>query len=396
MKLKTALILLSIMLITLLWNRDVGAYNIISWLKARLVSQEIPFLDSEGESFRVETVVSGLESPWAVVFSPDGNLFITERPGRLRIVQDGKLDPRPVPGVPPVYDEGQGGLLDMTFHPEFSQNRWVYLAYTVRNEKGGMTRVSRFSLTPEGLVDMRVIFPGFPEGDKPKHFGCRIRFGLDGKLYITLGERGEGYRAQDLTDLNGKTLRLNDDGIIPEDNPFIHRKDARPEIFSYGNRNSQGMAIQPETGVIFQTEHGPSWNDAPGGGDEINIIVAGGNYGWPLVHHRKTKEGMISPLLEYTPAIAPAGAMFYTSDVFSAWKGNFFFTNLVGRMLVRVKLDGQKPVGQQFLLKGEFGRLRDVAQGPDGFIYVITSDTDAYGPGRPEGDRLIRLVPEKL
>jgi glucose/arabinose dehydrogenase len=368
----------------------------ISWLKARMGPEEIPFLDSEGERFKVETVTSGLESPWAVVALPDGRFFITERPGRLRIVENDELDPRAVPGVPPVYYEGQGGLLDITFHPGFAQNRWVYLAYTVKSKKSSMTRVSRFTLTPEGLVDMKVIFPGFPEGHKPKHFGSRIRFGIDGKLYITLGERGEGNRAQDLTDLNGKTLRLNDDGTIPKDNPFLDRKDSRPEIFSYGNRNSQGMAIQPESGAIFQTEHGPSWNDAPGGGDEINIIVAGGNYGWPWVHHRKTKEGMISPLLEYTPAIAPAGAMFYTGDVFSSWKGNFFFTNLVGRVLVRIKLDDQKPVGQQFLLKGEYGRLRDVTQGPDGFIYVITSDTDAYGPGRAEGDRLIRLVPEKL
>ena len=394
MKLKTAFIIGILFLANLCCSPDVRAYDMLSWLKARMGPEEIPFLDNEGESFRVETVVSGLESPWAVVSSPDGRLFITERPGRLRIVLDGKLDPHPVAGVPQVYYEGQGGLLDITFHPEFSQNRWVYLAYTVKNEKSGMTRVSRFTLTPEGLAELKVIFPGFPEGHKPKHFGCRIRFGVDGKLYFTLGERGEGQRAQDLMDLNGKTLRLNDDGTIPKDNPFVDRKDSRPEIFSYGNRNSQGMAIQPESGAIFQTEHGPSWNDAPGGGDEINIIIAGGNYGWPWVHHRQTKEGTISPLLEYTPAIAPAGAMFYTGDVFSSWKGNFFFTNLVGRKLVRVKLDGQKPVGQQFLLKGEYGRLRDVAQGPDGFIYVITSDTDAYGPGRPEGDRLIRLVPE--
>jgi len=396
MKLKTVSIILGFLLINICWIPTVQAYNLISWLKARMEPEEIPFLDNEGESFKVETVVSGLESPWAVVALSDGRLFITERPGRLRIVENDKLDPRAVPGVPPVYYEGQGGLLDITFHPGFAQNRWVYLAYTVKNPTGGMTRVSRFTLTPEGLTDKQVIFPGFPEGDKPKHFGSRIRFGIDEKLYITLGERGEGRRAQDLTDLNGKTLRLNDNGTIPKDNPFVGRKGSRPEIFSYGNRNSQGMAVQPETGAIFQTEHGPSWNDAPGGGDEINIIVAGGNYGWPLVHHRKTKEGMISPLLEYTPAIAPAGAMFYTGNAFLSWKGNFFFTNLVGRVLVRIKLDGQKPVGQQFLLKGEYGRLRDVTQGPDGFIYVITSDTDAYGPGRPEGDRLIRLVPATL
>jgi aldose sugar dehydrogenase len=396
MKLKSVFIMIGVISITFCWSPDAYAYNMIGWFKARIAPAQIPFLNNEGESFRVETVAIGLESPWAVVTSPDGRLFITERPGRLRVVQDGKLDLQPVPGVPQVYYEGQGGLLDMTFHPEFVHNRWVYLVYSVKTENGSMTRVSRFTLTPEGLTDMQVIFPGFPGGDKPKHFGSRIRFGLDGKLYITLGERGEGDRAQNLMDLNGKTLRLNDDGTIPIDNPFVDSRHSRQEVFSYGNRNSQGMAIQPETGAIFQTEHGPSWNDAPGGGDEINLIVAGGNYGWPLVHHRKTMNGMISPLLEYTPAIAPAGAMFYTGDAFSAWKGNFFFATLVGRMLVRVKLEGQKPVGQQFMLKDEYGRLRDVAQGPDGFIYVITSDTDDYGPGRPEGDRLIRLVPDSF
>jgi glucose/arabinose dehydrogenase len=391
---KAALVIVGFMSIILCWTPIVRAYSMMPWIKARIAPFQIPFLNNEGESFRVETVALGLESPWAVVTSPDGRLFITERPGRLRVFQDSSLDLHPVRGVPQVYYEGQGGLLDMTFHPEFFHNQWIYLAYTVKAENGPMTRVSRFSLTEEGLTDDQLIFPGFPGSDKPKHFGCRIRFGLDGKLYITLGERGDGHRAQDLMDLNGKTLRLNDDGTIPKDNPFVDSHHSRQEIFSYGNRNSQGMAIQPVTGVIFQTEHGPSWNDAPGGGDEVNLIVAGGNYGWPLVHHRKSISGMISPLLEYTPAIAPAGAMFYTGDVFPAWKGNFFFTTLRGQMLVRVKLDGQKPVGQQFLLKGDYGRLRDVTQGLDGFIYVITSDTDAYGPGRPEGDRLIRLRPE--
>lgn len=391
---KAALVIAGFMSIILCWSPDVRAYNMITWFKARIAPAQIPFLNNEGESFRVETVASGLESPWAVVPSPDGQLFITERPGRLRVIQGGRIDLQPVSGVPQVYYEGQGGLMDMTFHPGFVHNQWVYLAYTVDAEIGSMTRVSRFTLTPGGLTGKHVIFPGFPGSDKPKHFGSRIRFGIDGKIYITLGERGEGDRAQNLMDLNGKTLRLNDDGTIPIDNPFVDSRHSRQEIFSYGNRNSQGMAVQPGTGAIFQTEHGPSWNDAPGGGDEINLIVAGGNYGWPLVHHRKTKNGMISPLLEYTPAIAPSGAMFYTGDAFPAWKGNLFFTALVGKMLVRVKLDGQKPVGQQFLLKGEYGRLRDVAQGQDGFIYVITSDTDAYGPGHPEGDRLIRLVPD--
>ncbi|RPJ77496.1 MAG: PQQ-dependent sugar dehydrogenase [Desulfobacteraceae bacterium] len=369
------------------------AYNIAAWLSSRLTPQDAPALPSTADTFRVETAAEGLQSPWAVVPAPDGRLFITERPGRLRVVEHGVLRPAPVPGVPPVAYRGQGGLLDMTLHPDYEKNRQLYLAYTVDNELGMMTRVARFEETPEGLKLLQVVFPGFPGSDKPKHFGCRIRFGADRKLYLTLGERGEGRRAQDLMDLNGKTLRLNEDGTVPADNPFSGRADARPEIFSYGNRNSQGMTVQPGTGWIFQTEHGPSWNDAPGGGDEINLIVAGGNYGWPLVHHRATREGTLPPLAEYTPAIAPAGCTFYNGERFPAWAGDFFFTNLVGKKLVRLRLDGPRVVGQEFLLENAYGRLRDVAQGADGLLFVITSDTDAYGPGRPGGDRLLRLVP---
>jgi glucose/arabinose dehydrogenase len=377
------------------WSSSAAAYDLIAWLRSRLAPADIPFLEPTSDTFRVEIVAEGLESPWAVVPTPDGRVFITERPGRLRVVQNGVLSAKPVAGVPTLAYQGQGGLLDITLHPDFRTNRLVYLSYTVDTDQGLMTRVARWVETAEGLENMQVVFAGFPGSDKPKHFGSRIRFGLDRKLYITLGERGEGRRAQDLMDLNGKTLRLNDDGTVPADNPFVGRKDARPEIFSYGNRNSQGMAVQPATGLVFQTEHGPSWNDAPGGGDEVNLIVAGGNYGWPLVHHRDTREGFVAPLAEYTPAIAPAGCMFYTGDAFPAWRGDFFFTNLVGKMLVRLKLDGPSVVGQEHLLKNAFGRLRDVAQGMDGSVYVITSDTDAYGPGRPGGDRLLRLVPKQ-
>jgi glucose/arabinose dehydrogenase len=372
-----------------------GAYDLLPWVKSRLFPADVPFLESTSGTFRVEVLAEGLESPWAVVPAPDGRIFITERPGRLRVVEDGRLSAAPVPGVPEVAYQGQGGLLDMTLHPDHALNRRVYLAYTVKTDRGLMTRVAHFEETPDGLKNMHVVFQGFPGSDQPKHFGCRIRFGADRRLYITLGERGEGTRAQDLMDLNGKTLRLKDDGTVPADNPFVGRSDARPEIFTYGNRNAQGMAVHPETGWIFQTEHGPSWNDAPGGGDEVNRIVAGGNYGWPLVHHRETREGTIAPLAEYTPAIAPAGCMFYTGAAFPAWKGDFFFANLVGKMLVRLKLDGAHIVGQEHLLKAAFGRLRDAAQGKDGSIYIITSDTDAYGPGRAGGDRLLRLLPTK-
>lgn len=369
------------------------AYDLAAWLRARVAPPTVPVVESSNGKYHVEVVLEGLESPWSIVPAPDGRLFITERPGRLRVVQNGRMRLDPVAGVPKVSYQGQGGLLDMVLHPDYPSNRFVYLSYTADSDAGLMTRIARFRETPEGLREMKLIFPGFPGSDKPKHFGCRMVFGTDGKLYFTLGERGEGNRAQDLMDLNGKTLRLNDDGTIPPDNPFVGRKGARPEIFSYGNRNSQGMAVQPGTGHLFQTEHGPSWNDAPGGGDEVNIIVPGGNYGWPVVHHRDSKEGMISPLLEYTPAVAPSGAMFYTGDLFPQWKGDFFFATLVGRKLVRVRFRAQEPLEQEFLLEERFGRLRAVGQGLDGSILVITSDTDAYGPGRAQGDRLLRLTP---
>jgi glucose/arabinose dehydrogenase len=257
-----------------------------------------------------------------------------------------------------------------------------------------MSRISRHRLEVNELVDEDIVFPGFPGSRKAKHFGCRIRFLPDGTMLFTLGERGEGKRSQDLRDLNGKTLRLNDDGSIPDDNPFVDRDDARPEIYTFGNRNCQGMAIQPETGRVYQAEHGPSWNDAPGGGDEVNLILPGLNYGWPVIHHEQTREGMVPPMLEYTPAIAPAGACFYTGDAISEWTGDFFFTNLRGKRLIRVELDDGKPVAEEHLLVDRFGRLRDVETGLDGHLYVLTSQTDAYGPGRRGGDRLLRIVPK--
>ena len=384
-----------IVISSIVWISAADAYDFLSWIKARLSSEEIPFLESNSDTFRVDVVAEGLESPWAVVPAPGNRLLITERPGRLRVVELGRLLPESVSGVPPVAYQGQGGLLDVALHPDFAANRMIYLAYTVETDRGLMTRVTRFEETAQGLKNPLAVFPGVPGSQKAKHFGCRIRFGIDPKLYITLGERGEGWRAQDLMDLSGKTLRLNDDGSTPGDNPFVGRKGARPEVFSWGHRNAQGMAIHPETGFILQTEHGPSWDDAPGGGDEVNLITAGSNYGWPLVHHREKREGTAPPLVEYTPAIAPAGCTFYLGGAFPAWRGDFFFVNLKGKRLVRLKMDGHRPVGQEHLLKDSFGRLRDVAQGSDGYLYVITSDTDAYGPGRAGGDRLLRIRPAK-
>ena len=389
------------MLLTLLVVCGVGSclvwhFEVLDWWMLRgLPPGEVDAAPLKW-TWRVETVVEGLESPWAVAPLPDGRLLITERPGRLRVVTEDKLEAEPVPGVPEVSyrgKAGQGGLLDIALHPDFVENARLYLAYTASTEKGEMTQVASFRFTPEGLTDAKVVFGGVPGGKKSKHFGCRLAFGRDGKLYITLGERGEPKRAQDLTDLNGKTLRLNDDGTVPDDNPFVGRKDARPEIFSCGHRNAQGLAVQPETGLLWQTEHGPSWRDAPGGGDEINIVEAGRNYGWPVIHHRQTREDMVSPLVEYTPAIAPAGCTFASGKAFRDWQGDFFFTTLMGRSLVRLSVSGRHVYKEEVLIQDDFGRLRDVAEDPDGFLYVITSDTDAYGPGRQGGDRLLRIVP---
>ena len=388
--------ILTLMFFSLVYTDEAHAYDVWAWLSARTAGKQAPVVSSSEGDFRVETVVEGLEGPWGMAFTPDGRILITEKPGRLRVLSEDTQDLGLIQGAPAVDAANQGGLLHVTLHPDFARTGWVYLTSSVRTDGGTMAQVTRHKLEGDRLSEAKIIFRGQPvDNGKNKHYGCRARFAPDGTLYITQGERGEGERAQDLTDLNGKTLRLNEDGSIPEDNPFVGRADARPEIFSYGNRNSQGMAFQPGSGACFQTEHGPSWNDAPGGGDEVNIIRAGANYGWPVIHHREEKAGMVSPLLEYTPAIAPAGACFYTGDLFPEWRNDFFFANLVGRKLVRVKLDGEKVVEQEFLLEDEYGRLRDVATGPDGALYVLTSETDAYGPGRAGGDRLLRIVPAR-
>lgn len=352
------------------------------------------FVETQSNAFRVETFTEGLEVPWGMEFLPDGSLLVTERPGRLRIIRDGQLDPQPIAGMPAVVASGEGGLMDLALHPQFAENQLLYLAYTVRGDAGDLrTRVSRFRLTDAGLTEPLVVFPGVPGASGSTHFGSRLDFGQDGKLYITLGERADPSRAQNLQDLNGKTLRLNDDGSVPPDNPYANRTDARPEIFSYGHRNPQGMAVQPNTGLIFQTEHGPSGYDGSRGGDEVNIVEAGRNYGCPEISYDEQGPGLLPPLLLYETAIAPAGATFYTASVFPQWQNDFFFANLRGQTLIRVVLNGSEVVGQERLLERQYGRLRDVKQGPDGFLYVATSDNDSYGAGRAGGDRIIRLVP---
>lgn len=375
--------------------------------------------EAQGVKYRVETVCEGLEVPWAIVFDPTSpadnpRIFITERPGRVRVYQDGKLIPAPAFTIPDMTRlRGEIGLMGMCLHPEFAKSKFVYLAYgssegdirVVRYTFGPVRRsMQEGAVDPGGFTDPVVIAKGFPAG--ANHAGCRIKFGPDGKLYITTGETFQRSLAQDLTSLGGKILRVNDDGSIPADNPFVgdeHKaKGVRPEIWAWGVRNPQGLAWQPGTGVLFETEHGPS-GEAGRGGDEVNIIEKGKNYGWPIIHHDmkppENQPDLVMPVYFWADAIAPASADLYHGDKFPAWKGNLLVGALGGLRrgpepgVYRIVLDGRKYVSQERLVP-DLGRIRDVAVGPDGYIYFSTSNKD--GRGRPAGsdDRIMRIVPE--
>jgi len=318
-------------------------------------------------------------------------MIFTERVGRVRVFENGTLKQQPLFVVPDVEPTGESGLMSVVLHPQFATNHLLYLSYAYGGA-GIRVRVVRYREAPEGFVDRKVIIEDIPAAQF--HAGCRLRFGPDGKLYITTGDATQRELAQRLDSLAGKTLRLNDDGSVPSDNPFIGQANARPEIWSYGHRNSQGMDWQPGTNLMFQTEHGPSGFDGPGGGDEVNIIERGKNYGWPLIHHNESRPGLESPLLEYTPACAPASGMFYQGSVFPQFKGNFFFGCLRGEGLIRVTLNGRRVLGQERLIT-KYGRIRDVAEGPDGFLYFSTSNRDGRGTPTGDDDRILRLVPVK-
>ncbi len=346
----------------------------------------------ERVSFRVETVVGNLEVPWSIVWAPNGRMIFTERVGRVRIYENGKLLPAPLFTVPDVEPTGESGLMSVALHPQFASNRLLYLSYAYKGDNQNV-RVVRYREAETGLTDRKVIIEGIPAAQF--HAGCRLRFGPDAKLYITTGDATRRDLAQRLDSLAGKTLRLNDDGTVPADNPFVGQPNARPEIWSYGHRNAQGLDFQPETNLMFQTEHGPSGFDGPGGGDEVNIVEKRKNYGWPVIHHTLTHAGMEAPLLEYTPACAPASGMFYRGAAFPQFRGNFFFGCLRGTRMIRVALDGRRVVSQENLLAGKYGRIRDVAEGPDGYLYFSTSNQDGRGNPAGDDDRIIRLVPNK-
>jgi glucose/arabinose dehydrogenase len=342
----------------------------------------------------VETVAGNLQVPWSIVFAPDGRILFTERPGRVRVIEQGRLRPEPLAVINDVESRSESGLMGLALHPQFASNHFLYLAYAYQSGDGGQrVRVVRFRETGTGLTDRLLIIENIPAAQF--HAGCRLRFGPDGKLYISTGDATEPATAQRLDSLGGKILRLNDDGTVPGDNPFVGQKDARPEIWSYGHRNPQGLDFQPGTNLLFETEHGPSGGDAPGGGDEVNIVEKGKNYGWPIVHHKDVRAGMEPSLLEYTPAVAPASGTFYSGSGFPQFRGNFFFGNLRGQTIIRVVLNGRRGVSQERLLEGQYGRIRDVAEGPDGAIYFSTSNRDGRGSPANDDDRILRLVPVK-
>ena len=346
-------------------------------------------VQSQKQAFRTTVVTDSLEHPWSLAFLPDGRMLVTERPGRLRIIVDGRLQAAPISGVPKVFAKGQGGLLDVVLHPDYASNGWIYFSYAAASLRGGHTAVARARLDGNRLVDLETLFKANNLAGGGVHFGSRLAFGGDGKLYVTVGERGDGDKAQELSSHNGTTVRLNDDGSVPDDNPFLKTAGALPETYSYGHRNPQGMARHPVSGDIWLNEHGPQ------GGDEVNIVSAGVNYGWPVITYGRSyagfaigegaeKPGLAQPVLHWTPSIAPSGMAFYTGDKFPAWRGNLFVGSLKFQHLVRVELDGERVVGQERLLEGAFGRVRDVRQGPDGFLYILTDEVDGT---------LIRLEP---
>ena len=333
------------------------------------------------QPFRVVKLVEGLENPWSVAFLPDGRMLVTEKPGRLRIIAGGKLDPRSVEGLPQVTVHGQGGLHDVVLHPGFAQNGLVYFSFAERGEDGVGTAMARGRLAGHRLEDVRVLFRQSPKGSRGQHFGGRIVFDRAGYVYLTLGDRGEMQRAQQPDDHAGSVIRLHDDGRVPKDNPFAGKAGWKPEKFTLGNRNMQGAALHPRTGALWTHEHGPQ------GGDEINIIRPGVNYGWPVITYGVNygwgtkigegshKEGMAQPLHYWVPSIAPSGMAFYTGDRFPQWKGSLFVGALRDQMLVRLELDGEKVVKEERLLKGVLGRIRDVRAGPDGYIYLLTDSS---------------------
>lgn len=364
-------------------RRSFLATTAVALLAAPAVARAQAVLKSAKASFRLTMLTQDLEHPWGMAFLPDGRLLITERPGRLRLFANGRLERAPVGGVPRVQASGQGGLLDICLHPSFAENRILYLTYAGPGEGGAATVLARAEFRDGGgLRNLQPIFEALPRTSGGLHFGSRIAFDRAGLLYVTAGERYQMQRAQRLNDLGGKVVRLRDDGSVPPDNPFVGRGPiggvtVRPEIFTYGHRNPQGLTVHPATGRLWLVEHGPR------GGDELNLLKPGANYGWPLATHgidyngaiispNKSLPGMEDPVRVWVPSISPSGLSFYTGDRFPGWKGSLFTGALSNDALFRIELDGERYVAEERLIVDLLPSIRDVRQGPDGLIYLLT------------------------
>jgi len=339
---------------------------------------------TETGTIQVKTIAEGLENIWGIAFLPDGSMLVTERRGRMRIVSAAGKVGEPLTGLPEIYAQGQGGLLDVVLAPDFSNSKKIYFSYSEPGKGGNSTAVSVATLTGNALQNVTRLFSQQPKVDSGNHFGSRLVWAPDGTLFITLGERySQKDKAQTLDNHQGKVIRINADGSTPNDNPFVKTPGALPEIWSYGHRNIQGAAINPITKELWTGEHGPQ------GGDELNIDRAAKNYGWPIITYGENygggkigegthKEGMEQPIYKWVPSIATAGFIFYTGDKFPQWKNNILLTSLKDKILVRLVVDGEKITKEERLFAKELDqRLRHVVQGPDGLVYIVTDESKA-------------------
>lgn len=344
---------------------------------------------SSKESVQWEEVARGLDTPWSIVFTAPERMLVTERPGRIRVIREGVLQPEPLHIFPEISEKGEEGLLSMTLDPSYPENQFLYVVIAYPRGNDIIDKVVRLRDEGNRLSDATVLLDGIPAARF--HAGSRVAFGPDGKMYVTTGDATDKNLAQDMQSLAGKVLRMNKDGSVPEDNPFPGSL-----IWSLGHRNPQGLAWHPDTGELYETEHGPSGFDGAGGGDEVNRIERGKNYGWPLVSHEKQRAGTVAPILLFTPAEAPASLLVYSGRAFPEWRGNLFFGALKGEGLIRIVLDNQDRSAVESyekMAEVNFGRIREVMEGPDGFIYFTTSNRDGRGDPVAEDDRIFRIRP---